>query len=425
MKRVIGLYMLINNVFCGNYISFPIPRQLKCNNIENRMCEKSYNYIYDKIYDSNGNEHIAHDVANKMFQSYDSYMKYAGPKYYSLTNIKNNIIPNNLCSANTYDKSGMDLIGDWKPNILDDSGYLEIALCSDYIDDYSYIEVYITHSNFNVEKHKIEWNILYLIYNNSVSLSANNNNYNCKNDYIYKFIIDVPYRNSQFLLYIRHQLANSNGLGTYNCIDMIFKTHEHNCCKHDCCKHDCKHDCCKHDCCKHDCKHDCCKHDCKHDCCKHDCKHDCCKHDCKHDCCKHDCCKHDCKHDCCKHDCKHDCCKHDCKHDCCKHDCKHDCCKHDCKHDCCKHDCCKHDCCKHDCCKHDCCKHDCCKHDCKHDCKHGCKHDCKHDCKHCCKHDCKHDCCKHDCCKHDCKHCCKYDCCKHDCCKYDKYWRKY
>nr|AJP07615.1 glycoprotein 37 [Helicoverpa armigera nucleopolyhedrovirus]AJP07751.1 glycoprotein 37 [Helicoverpa armigera nucleopolyhedrovirus] len=252
---MLRLYVLCTFIFIYSadghgYLSKPAARQYKCfrdNNfwwpengdqIPDAACRRAYKHVYSKYRAAGESSGVAANAAQYMFQQYFEYAALAGPNYNDAQHVRDNVVKNNLCAAgandrlkNFGDKSGMDEpYPDWRPDTLYwpvDSLYsrglaTNLYFCPTTVHEPSYFEVYITKRAWS-HNNQVTWNDLELIGGNGSKLIANNDiDSSCANSMIYVIPVVVPFRQTQFMLYVRWQRHDAVGEGFYNCADVVF-----------------------------------------------------------------------------------------------------------------------------------------------------------------------------------------------------------
>nr|4YN1_A Chain A, Fusolin [Anomala cuprea entomopoxvirus] len=231
------------------YVTFPIARQRRCNvqggfwwppegtNIPDPMCRAAYQYVFNKVLSEGGSTSQAASAAQYMFQQDNEYAALAGPNFRDICWIKEQVVPDYLCAAgaDTWrirpfgDKTGMDIVGSWPPTVIPlENNFvntipIELEFCPTAIHEPSYFEVYVTTPEFNVYRDKVTWPLLELVFNSTVPLVNRRADSLCTaNARVYRMIVPVPYRQTQFVIYVRWQRIDPVGEGFYNCVDAVF-----------------------------------------------------------------------------------------------------------------------------------------------------------------------------------------------------------
>lgn len=242
------LCYFVRDITGHGFMTFPIARQHRCHrandfwwppngdNIRDVMCRAAYKYVYNKVLDITGDPTVAASEAQYMFMQTNEYAALAGPNFYDMCHIKERVVPSDLCAAGANDfrepfgdKSGVSIVGSWTPTVFEltsntDLVYpVELEFCPTAIHEPSYFEVYITKPEFSVFRDKVIWPLLDILFNDTVALVPRLPNSICTaSPNTYRFVVPIPYRQSQFVLYVRWQRIDPVGEGFYNCVDMVF-----------------------------------------------------------------------------------------------------------------------------------------------------------------------------------------------------------
>jgi predicted carbohydrate-binding protein with CBM5 and CBM33 domain len=225
---------LMTPVDAHGYLLHPMSRQYPCyrnddfwwpsdgSNITDGGCKSAYQYMYNK----HGGNAFA---AQYMFNQYAEYAALAGTDFTNAEHVRNDVVAHHLCAAGANDstkafgdKSGIDVWwAPWSTTELD-VGVNKFVFCPTVIHEPSYFEVFITNELYEY-KDTIQWSDLDLIYNKSSILEYNTEYEECDNEKVYVLRVNVPYRTSKFVIYVRWQRRDIAGEGFYNCADAIIR----------------------------------------------------------------------------------------------------------------------------------------------------------------------------------------------------------
>lgn len=250
MYYLILLSYIVAAVSGHGYLSHPVARQYKCfrdnnfwwpetgDNIPDAACRNAFKTVYAKYRIQGESSGVAANAAQYMFQQYFEYAALAGPNYDDLEHVKRNVIPENLCAAGANDRTGT--FGDksgideptplWRPDTLYhsaqekyQSGHQAVLhFCPTAVHEPSYFEVFISRPQYNYS-HALTWDDLELIGGAGSQLVNNDGTDEaCASDQIYTIPVRIPFRSSQFVLFVRWQRNDVVGEGFYNCADVVF-----------------------------------------------------------------------------------------------------------------------------------------------------------------------------------------------------------
>jgi predicted carbohydrate-binding protein with CBM5 and CBM33 domain len=240
-------------VHAHGYLSLPEARHYKCvrdsgfwypNNgdgIPDAACRNAYKKVFYKYRAVGIDSQASATAAVNQFQQSNEYAALAGPNYRDLVHIQHNVVPHTLCGAGANDrlalfgdKSGVDEpFYNWRPNILHLGRYqnayrTNVHFCPTAIHEPSYFEIYITRATYD-RRNPVTWNELELIGGNGSGLIPNPGDPLCTSGQIYSIPVAIPYRSSQFVMYVRWQRIDPVGEGFYNCADLLFDTEDDEC----------------------------------------------------------------------------------------------------------------------------------------------------------------------------------------------------